>query len=45
MSNKDGELNNLHIFVGWASRPSKKGRAGRPSHKNNKDYKLFNFPS
>ena len=32
----DRELNNLHIFVGWPS---------RPSHKNNKNCKLFNSHS
>ncbi len=33
---KARELNILHIFVGWAS---------RPSHKNNKNCKLFNSHS
>ena len=42
---KDRELNNLHIFVGWAGEPVFSGRAGRPSHNNNKNCKLFNSHS
>ncbi|TAG68696.1 MAG: hypothetical protein EAZ25_02145 [Oscillatoriales cyanobacterium] len=31
--------------MGWASRPSRKNGLSRPSHKNNKNCKLFNSHS